>query len=601
MDTTETTEQNAQVIAVFPDKVKISIKDLEIFNTVDETLKVGSYLKIEDSENASLIAIIENFQISIRDIKGENDEIKHIREHIIEAFPLGVLREGKFERGGDSLAIPPKNVIPATVEEIKKIYQESIEEKEIYTFSSLSSNPTVRVPVNGNKFFNKHIAIIGSTGSGKSHALSSIIQKAVSTKDGDFSLNNSHVIIFDIHSEYRSAFPTANFIDISNLALPYWLLNSEELEEILLDTGERDNYNQSSVFRKLVTENKKKYNPSLTKVFYDTPLFFDITEVQNALYNLKNETKNSKSSSRYMVVDASYNCVDSSTTVDTGLLLSEEEKIAKYFEKEFQFHPTKNQNITRGDYAEGTLDKFFVRFQEKINQDRLSFLFGAEAKTISFQQTLKNLLGFTSDNKSNITVIDLSGVPFEVLSITVSLISRLVFEHGYFYKRLRCTTNPSETINNDIPILLVYEEAHKYVPNSELVKFRSSKKSIERIAKEGRKYGVTLLLASQRPSEISETIFSQCNNFIAMRLTNPVDQSYVKKILPDSLGSLVDKMTSLKQGEAILVGESLILPSIVKIDRCDPQPSSNDIPYWELWKAKWKDLNFEELKNEWYK
>jgi DNA helicase HerA-like ATPase len=302
-----------------------------------------------------------------------------------------------------------------------------------------------------------------------------------------------------------------------------------------------------------------------------------------------------------MVIDDSYTCSDSSTTIETGLLLSEEEKMSKYFEGEFQFHPTKNQNVTKGDYAEGTLDKFFVRFQEKINQDRLSFLFGPVAKTISFEKTLENLLGYKSDHNSNITVIDLSGVPFEVLSITVSLISRLIFEHGYFYKRLRCSANPSEKINNDIPILLVYEEAHKYVPNSELVKYRSSKKSIERIAKEGRKYGVTLLLASQRPSEISETIFSQCNNFIAMRLTNPVDQSYVKKLLPDSLGSLVDKMTSLKQGEALLVGESIILPSIVRIDRCDPQPSSNDIPYWELWKTEWKDMNFEELKAEWYK
>ncbi|RTY98481.1 DUF87 domain-containing protein [Flavobacterium sp. RSP49] len=286
MSTENSTEPNAQVIAVFPDKVKITVKDLEIFKNVDETLKVGSYLKIEDSENASLIAIIENFQISIRDVKDENGDMKHVREHIIEAFPLGVLRNGKFERGGDSLAIPPKSVFPATIDEIKKIYEESIEEKESFTFSSLSSNPTVKVPVNGNKFFNKHIAIVGSTGSGKSHTLSSIIQKAVSEKDGSFSLNNSHVIIFDIHSEYKSAFPNANFIDITNLALPYWLLNSEELEEILLDTGERDNYNQSSVFRKLVTENKKKHNPGHVKVFYDTPLFFDVTEIKNALYNI---------------------------------------------------------------------------------------------------------------------------------------------------------------------------------------------------------------------------------------------------------------------------------------------------------------------------
>ena len=156
-------------------------------------------------------------------------------------------------------------------------------------------------------------------------------------------------------------------------------------------------------------------------------------------------------------------------------------------------------------------------------------------------------------------------------------------------------------MNNDIPLLLVYEEAHKYVPSSDLAKYRASKSSIERIAKEGRKYGVTLLLASQRPSEISETIFSQCNNFVAMRLTNPNDQNYVKKLLPDTLGSLIDTMPSLKAGEALLIGESIILPSIVQIDECKMPPSSNDIPYWELWKEEWKDLDFDAIKKEWYK
>ena len=284
-------EQNALVVAVFPDKVKIVVKDLDIFKNIDETLKVGSYLKIEDNENASLIAIIENFQITLRETKDEHGNPKTVRDHVIEAFPLGVLRDGQFERGGDSLAIPPKDVVPATIEEIKKIYEESVSENERFCFSTLSSNPSVKVPVNGNKFFNKHIAIVGSTGSGKSHTLSTIIQKAVAEKNGKFALNNSHVIIFDIHSEYKSAFPNANFIDINNLVLPYWMLNSEELEEILLDTGERDNYNQSSVFRKLVTENKKKHNPKQLKVFYDTPLFFDINELQNALFNYKEETK----------------------------------------------------------------------------------------------------------------------------------------------------------------------------------------------------------------------------------------------------------------------------------------------------------------------
>lgn len=210
-------------------------------------------------------------------------------------------------------------------------------------------------------------------------------------------------------------------------------------------------------------------------------------------------------------------------------------------------------------------------------------------------------MGYTKDAKSNVTVIDSSGVPFEVLSITVSLISRLIFEYGYFYKRYRCRINSDEKINNDVPFLLVYEEAHKYVPKSELAKYRSSQKAIERIAKEGRKYGVTLILASQRPSEISETIFSQCNNFIAMRLTNPNDQGYVKKLLPDTLGNLIEKLPLLSAGEALLIGESIVMPSVVKIDKCeDYPPSSNDIPYWRLWKDEWKDIDFDKLRQEWH-
>ena len=175
-----------------------------------------------------------------------------------------------------------------------------------------------------------------------------------------------------------------------------------------------------------------------------------------------------------------------------------------------------------------------------------------------------------------------------------------MFEYSYFYKRLRSKKDINEKINNDTPFLLVYEEAHKYVPKSDLIKYRASKNSIERIAKEGRKYGITLLLSSQRPSEISETIFSQCNNFISMRLSNPIDQNYVKRLLPDTLGNLTDKLPSLQAGEALLIGESVILPSIVKIDECDLPPSSNDIPYWELWKKEWKEADISEIKTEWY-
>lgn len=549
---------NAEVVSVYPDKVKISVDKLEDFKIADESLKVGSYLRISDNENAVLIAIIENFSIEVKDDGN--------RKHVIEAIPLGVIKGGEFIRGGDSIAIPPKRVEPAAVDEIKKIYEHSISKDDSFMFSSLSSNKNIRIPVDGNKFFNKHIAIVGSTGSGKSHTLATIIQRAISEKEGNFALNNSHVVIFDIHSEYKAAFPNANLIDTKNLVLPYWMLNSDELQELFLDTDSND-HNQRYIFKQAVVDNRKLNfvgsDLDKAKIHFDSPLYFDIEKVLQFSVE-KNEE-----------------------VIDTGEVYASGAK--------------KGEPKTTNGSLHGKLTNFVNRLENKINDKRLDFLLGDKTKIITFEDTLKQLIGYKDSLNSNVTVIDLSGVPFEVLSITVSLISRILFEYGYIYKRLRSEKYAAEKVNNNIPLLLVYEEAHKYVPTSDLVKYRASKNSIERIAKEGRKYGVTLLLASQRPSEISETIFSQCNNFIAMRLTNPNDQNYVKKLLPDTLGNLIDTLPALKAGEGLLIGESIVLPSIVQIDPCECPPSSNDIPYWKLWKEEWKALNFEELKTEWYK
>ncbi|CAI2491306.1 Domain of uncharacterised function DUF87 [Serratia proteamaculans] len=391
----------AEVIAVFPDKVKISVSDIASFSD-GKSIRVGSYLRITDSEDCALIAIIENFCIEVTE--------KAERRHIIEALPLGIIVDGKFIRGGDTLTIPPTGVAPATEADIKKIFEESVEEPKKFVFSSLVSNTAINVPVDGNRFFNKHIAVVGSTGAGKSHTIAKIIQSAAGAKDGEYALNNSHVVIFDIHSEYKSAFPDANFLDASNLTLPYWLLNSEELEEVLLDTGERDNYNQSAVFRQLVTENKKKHNSGAKFVFYDSPLKFDIQEVLNALYNIKNETANSKNEARYMIDDGSYTLLpDGKTDANHGLLLDADQRLNKYFSSRLTFHPTKAQSITSGSYADKSLDKFFTRFESKVAQDRLQFLFGPAADTETLEGTLMSLLGYGS-KQSNISVVDLSGV-----------------------------------------------------------------------------------------------------------------------------------------------------------------------------------------------
>lgn len=546
---------NAEVISVYPNKVKISVDKLEDFQEADEKLRVGSYLRISDSDDCVLMAIIENFSIEV----GTDKNGEATKKYIIEAQPLGLIADGKFERGGDSIAIPPKSVKPATIEEISKIFEESMEAKDKFEFASLASNEGIKVPVNGNKFFNKHIAIIGSTGSGKSHTVAKIIQSAINGKSGEFAgLNNSHVVIFDIHSEYHTAFPHANYISIDNLILPYWLLNSEELQELFIET-EANDHNQRSLFKDAVVESKKNHYEGdkiiKERIHFDSPYFFDIDEV---LTKAKNEN---------------------TRMISNGT-------------------DAKGNPKTRQGPLHGQLTNFINRMEVKLHDKRLEFLLGDKAKAISFQDTLKQFLGY-GDSKSNVTIIDLSGIPFEVLSISVSLISRILFEYGYYYKKV--LESKEVQYNNDIPLLLVYEEAHKYVPNSDMVKYRASRDSIERIAKEGRKYGVSLLLASQRPSEISDTIFAQCSNYVAMRLTNPNDQACVKKLLPDTLGDLVNKLPSLKAGEGLLIGDAVVLPSVVKIERCEPVPSSNDIPYWDLWKEQWKDLPLDEIKKLWCK
>jgi len=587
----EITDPIAEVIAVYPNRVKISIDDLSKFSSIDsqlEKLRVGSYLEVSDDENHKLIVIIESYSIEYKEEKiideGGDERILKNKRYIIEANPLGTLVNDKFQRGGDSLTIPPTKVKPASAEDIEKIYQSDINENEKFSFATLLTNKDIEVPVNGNKFFNKHFAIVGSTGSGKSHTVAKVLQEAISSKDSGYEgLNNSHIVIFDIHGEYKKAFPDSNYIDINNLTLPYWLLNSDELTELFIDTDAND-HNQRSVFQEAVTSNKKKHSTddddTKSKIHFDSPLYFDINEVLQYL-KYRNIEQKQKDTSVVWIEDG------------VEFIFSEETS-----EKLFN----EGLKIKSGGSSTGTLNAKFINFinrlQIKLNDKRLNFLLDEKAKKISFENTIKQFIGYSSEEvkNSNVTIIDLGGIPFEALSITVSLISRILFEFGFYYKK-----KLNEDIDCETPILLLYEEAHKYVPKSDLVKYRSSKTAIERIAKEGRKYGVTLGIVSQRPSEVSETIFSQCNTFIAMRLTNPDDQNYVKKLLPDTMSNMTEMLPSLKAGDALLVGESIAIPSLVHLNECSPSPKSSDIKYIEVWKEKWKDVDFDDIVKEWKK
>jgi DNA helicase HerA-like ATPase len=565
---------NAVVTGVYPNKVNIEVIDIESFKLAGEKLSVGAYLRISDSEDCAIIAVIQSYSIQ----KTEEDKE---RRYIIECIPIGFLdADGKFSRGGSNIAIPPVGVSPASQEDIQRIYAR-IEAAKYFDFSCLAQNTIIRVPLDGDRFFNKHIAVVGATGCGKSCSLATILRKAIEAKEHGFEgLNNSHIVVFDLHGEYREAFPEANHLDINNLLLPYWLMNGEELEELLVESGENQAYNQSNLLRRIVTRNKQSHS-SNSKVLFDSPVKFSLTEVFNCIVNLSKETREYKRPSVFSIKS------------DPKEFPSDEARFDYYFDKEYDFEEPKPQNISKGTYNDGTLEKFISRIRWKLTDERLAFLLGAKAERISFEDTIRQILGYRKGTEANITVVDLSGIPFEVLSISVSLMSRILFEYGYYFKRKKTADAPKT------PLLLVYEEAHKYVPKLQGVRYSASRFAIERIAKEGRKYGVTLALVTQRPSEISETIFSQCNNFIAMRLTNPDDQNYVKRLLPDTLGPLTEVLPALESGEAILIGDAVVMPSLVRIDRTSPEPSSADVKYLQEWKRKWNDVDFNPIIQEW--
>jgi len=312
--------------------------------------------------------------------------------------------------------------------------------------------------------------------------------------------------------------------------------------------SEEQSHNQVAVLKRSITDNRKRHfkgeDAKRELIHYDSPLFFDMGEVIETI-RAKNEE---------MVPGA------------------------------------------RGEKSgplNGKLDNFITRLENRYYDKRLDFLLGDRAKNATLAETLRQFMGYALGSECNVTVIDLSGVPFEVLSISVSLISRLLFDFAYYFKR--------GNQKNEAPLLVVYEEAHKYVPRSELSRYAAARYAIEKIAKEGRKYGITAAIVSQRPAEISETIFAMCNNFVAMRLTNPEDQGYVRRLLPDSLGPLTDSLPSLPAGEALLIGDSVAMPSVVQICRPEPEPSSSDIPYLEMWRKRWYEVQFGNVLERWQK
>lgn len=576
------------VISSAPSKISIQIDSLATFESNKRNLQVGRYLKIEDGNHNFAVAIIRNI-----DSTHEEDW-----KFTIEAIPVGALvstDEGlKFKKGTPVLPVPTEPVHVMDTETLNLLFSSSGEYD--FAIGTLSNNSSVTYRLNGDKFFGKHIGIVGSTGSGKSCAVSGILQSAVGIKDNEYTIhheqNNSHIVIFDLHSEYASAFKiegekgfTLNNLTVDRLQLPYWLMNSEELESMFIESNESNSHNQIAIFKKAVILNKEKYNPALSDVTYDTPCYFSITEVVNYIDNMDREVIGKKEG------EGKPKLLDGNLIEDMGM----------YFNDRLSFVPPSTANATKASNGpfNGELTRFVSRLETRLADERLRFLLkpqredGEIYQTNDFEDLLKQFIGYL--NKSNVTVVDISGVPFEVLSVTVSLISRLIFDFCFHYSKLK----HSENSVNDIPVLLVCEEAHNYVPASDSVMYRASRKSIERIAKEGRKYGLSLMVVSQRPSEVSPTIFSQCNNFIALRLTNKHDQSYIKGLLPENTSGAAEMLPSLGQGEALVVGDASLMPTLVQLPKPDPEPKSASLDVYSSWCLPWIATDFGNVINRW--
>lgn len=581
-----------KVISCSPEAIIVAIENLVLFEEHKSSLQVGRFLKIAQGNHDFTIATIRN----IKGVTSIGPGGTSTWQFNVECQAIGTLIDNKnFDRGSLLLPVPTEPVYVTDAQTLDKLF--ASDEQHNFVLGSLSMNRQISFKIDGNRFFSKHIAIVGSTGSGKSCTVARILHDVVGigekTNSNKSQQNNSHLVIFDVHDEYTAAFTldkneafTLNRLDIDTLHLPYWLMNSEELESMFIESNEANSHNQISQFKQAVVLNKEKYNPAVKEVTYDTPVYFSIQEVYNYIENMNREVIGRLEG-------------EEKPKLANGSLVTERKNF--YFEKILSFIAPSTAGATKATNGpfNGDFNRFVSRLEAKLTDKRLHFLLSSKKpdstpyQTEDFESLMKQFLGYL--NKSNVTIIDLSGIPFEVLSITVSLVSRLIFDFCFHYSKLRHGINEL----NDVPVMLVCEEAHNYIPRNNDVAYRASRKSLERIAKEGRKYGLSLMVVSQRPSEVSETIFAQCNNFLSLRLTNDADQNYVKRLFPDNTNAITEVLPNLAPGECVVVGDAVLLPAVIRMPLPNPEPHSQSVKVQKEWLEPWREITFSDVINRW--
>lgn len=505
--------------------------------------RLGSYVRVEQG-SLRIIAIVarmterEKLPSTVSGDTAAEEDREPFAVRTIQLIPVGSLNsQGEFERGVSAYPTTGAEVHAIGRDELAEMFRRF--QDRGYNVGSLSSNPELRVHLDPSPLFGRHCAVLGQTGAGKSWTVASLLQKAVTL------MPRAHIILLDLHGEYRTAFGNqqARFVNAVALEMPYWLMTYAELCDLLIDRTEYTAHNQIAVFREALNRLRTEEGQALglERTTLDTPVFFDLLKLRAAI-----EEQN-------------------------GMVIS----------------PSTGKPI-KGPLT-GAFDNFLMRLDSRLNDIRYDFLLKPRVRnnSASLQDLLRDFIGLGTP-RAPITVIDISPVPFDVRPTVTAQIGRLAFEFNYWNPRYA-----------EFPILLVCEEAHAYIRREADVQFEGARRSMERIAKEGRKYGVGLFVISQRPHELSETVLSQCGTFICLRMTNPDDQEYVRKLVPEAERDLVNILAGLRRGEAMVLGEAAALPTRMVFDPPSPTPRSDDVDFYKQWREGPEDLDVAQIVDRW--
>ncbi len=517
---------------------------------------------------------------------------------------LGEIRDGRFTRGVNDYPIVGDEVWVAVRNDFETIFGSfdqllaGSETPKSFSLGQFAFNPDFDVKILGSEFFAKHVAVLGNSGSGKSCTTTKILQEILD-------LNQSQVVLFDMHGEYRAAFcddegqlnANVTYLGVNDLVAPYWLLKYEEMEALFVDRSNPINVStQISFLRTALLEFKHDAAKALglTKTLtIDTPIFYDLEKLKTYGENLND--------ARYVLNDDHFAF---SQLALRSMDIKEQEKLMR--DMRCQFNRGNPEGETAHPLYFGKLLGFIDQLDTKFNDRRYQFMLnplehGLKSKyfrdhikdstgpeqTSNLMNHLIKLLTGRVEPRSNLTIVDLSGIPFEIVDITVAVLTRLLFEMNFW-----------TPVAQRHPTLLVFEEAHNYIPRREQGS-SFAKHAVERVAKEGRKYGVSAMIISQRPSELSETVLSQCNSFVVMRMSNPDDQHYVSRVVGDHFAGVLEMLPVLRPGEAFVIGDCVLMPMRTLVQIPDPKPQSGDMDFFKQWASPVMDYNLDDIIDHW--